>query len=330
MSLSQGERIALLDSPETADMSRAAQSGRSTAYVALATASCLWGTGFFFGKIDLEEMSVGHMLVYRFVFACIGLIPVLLRNREMPRRNDLPLFLLAAALYIPLQFTIEFQGLARTTVSHASLMVGTLPLMLAAGAVVFTHERLDRTGWLTLFVSTVGAILIAFQAHSSGGSTTGPTLFGDLLVLVAMLGGVGWVLVTQRVMHRGRGYPSLVMSIYILLFGTAMLVAWVLATEGLPPVHGISTRAWLALAAQGFLATTLTTLLWNWGLQRVSAARAGVFINLEPVIGTILGVGLLGETLGAGAVVGGLLIVGAAVVFSLHAQDENGTPQVSL
>lgn len=310
-------------------MKRAAQRGRGTAYVALATASCLWGTGFFFGKIDLEEMSVGHMLVYRFVFACIGLVPVLYRSRELPRREDLPLFLVAAALYIPLQFIIEFQGLARTTVSHASLMVGTLPLMLAAGAVAFTHERLDRIGWLTLFVSTVGAILIAFQAHSNG-SGAGPTLFGDMLVLVAMLGGVGWVLITQRVMHRGRGYPSMVMSIYILLFGTAMLVAWVTATEGLPPVHGISTRAWLALAAQGFLATTLTTLLWNWGLQRVSAARAGVFINLEPVIGTILGVGLLGETLGPGAVAGGLLIVGAAVVFSLRAPNETGAAQIML
>ncbi|MEO7041364.1 MAG: EamA family transporter [Gemmatimonadaceae bacterium] len=310
-------------------MSHAAQRGRGTAYVALATASCLWGTGFFFGKIDLEEMSVGHMLVYRFVFACIGLIPVLLRNRQVPRRDDLPLFLIAAALYIPLQFIVEFQGLARTTVSHASLMVGTLPLMLAAGAVVFTHERLDRTGWLALVVSTVGAILIAFQAHSDTGGA-GPTLFGDLLVLVALLGGVGWVLITQRVMHKGRGYPSLVMSIYILLFGSAMLVAWVLATEGLPPVHGISTRAWLALAAQGFLATTLTTLLWNWGLQRVSAARAGVFINLEPVIGTVLGVGLLGETLGPGAIAGGLLIVGAAVIFSLHAPDDKDTAAMSL
>jgi len=314
---------------EAAEMNNAAR-GRGTAFLALATASCLWGTGFFFGKIDLEEMSVGHMLVYRFVFACVGLIPVLFRNREMPRREDVPLFLIAAALYIPLQFIIEFQGLARTTVSHASLMVGTLPLMLAAGAVVFTHERLDRTGWITLLVSTIGAILIAFQAHSSGGSATGPTLIGDLLVLVAMLGGVGWVLISQHVMHRGRGYPSLVVSTYILLSGTAMLVVWVVATEGLPPIYGISMRAWLALAAQGFLATTLTTLLWNWGLQRVSAARAGIFINMEPVIGTILGVGLLGETLGPGAILGGLLIVGAAVVFSLHAPDDNHGVPVSL
>lgn len=303
-------------------MSRTHHPRRAAAYLALTAAGCLWGTGFYFGKIDLEEMSVGHMLLYRFLFACLALVPVLIRVREVPRAKDLPLFLIAAGLYIPLQFIVEFQGLARTTVSHASLMVGTLPLMLAAGAVAFTHEKLDRTGWLALLVSTLGAVLIAFQAHNASGAAGGPTLFGDLLVLVSMLGGVGWVLVTQRVMHRGRGYPSIVMSVYILFFGTAMLAAWVLPTEGLPPVSGISTRAWLALAAQGFLATTASTLLWNWALQRVPAARAGIFINFEPIVGSVLGVALLGESLGPAAVVGGILIIIAAVVFSLHTPSQ--------
>jgi drug/metabolite transporter (DMT)-like permease len=288
------------------------------AYLALAAAGCLWGTGFYFGKIDLAEMSVGHMLLYRFLFACAGLLPLAFKLRVAPRREDMPLFLVAAALYIPLQFIVEFQGLARTTVSHASLMVGTLPLMLALGAVVFTHERLDRVGWSTLIVSTVGAVLIAVQASSSTAQSGGPSLFGDLLVLVSMLGGVGWVLLTQRVMHAGRGYSSSVMSVYVLVLGTIMLAAWVLATEGLPPVAGISTRAWLALAAQGLLATTFSTLLWNWALQHVPAARAGIFINFEPVVGTILGVLLLQESLGPAAVIGGLLIIGAAAVFSLR------------
>ncbi len=261
------------------------------------------------------------MLLYRFVFACVGLLPVVIRNRETPRREDMPLFLIAAALYIPLQFTIQFQGLARTTASHASLMIGTLPLMLAAAAVIFTHERLDRTGWLALLVSTFGAVLIAFQAHNSGGVSGGPSLFGDVLVLISMLGGVSWVLITQRVMHHGRGYSASVMSIYVLIFGTIMLVAQVLATDGLPPITGISIRAWLALAAQGLLATTAATLLWNWALQRVPAARAGIFINFEPVVGTLLGVGLLGESLGPAAIAGGALIVTAALVFSLRTPD---------
>jgi drug/metabolite transporter (DMT)-like permease len=284
-------------------------------YLALAAAGCLWGTGFFFGKIDLAEMGVGHMLLYRFLFACVGLLPIALRQRVVPRRDDIPLFLLAAALYVPIQFLVQFHGLDHTTVSHASLMVGTLPLLLAAGAVVFTHERLDRVGWLLLLVSTVGAALIVMQAHESSGAG-GASLAGDLLVLISMFGGVSWVLITQRVMHSGNGYPAAVMTVYILVIGTVMLVAWVLVTDGLPPVSGISTTGWLALAAQGLLSTTLPTLLWNWALQHVPAARAGIFINFEPVVGTLLGVTLLHDTLGPAAIAGGVLIVTAAVVFT--------------
>lgn len=298
------------DSPQPEGHHRAA-------FVALALAGSLWGTGFLFGKIALEEMGVGHMVLYRFLFACIGLLAVAFRQRlTMPPRSDVLIFLVAAALYVPVQFMVEFEGLARTTVAHASLMVGMLPILLAMGAVLFTHERLDRTGWLTLVASTVGAALIVVHAGSSSTAVAGgPTLLGDLLVLASMLAAVAWVLVTKRLMHHGQRYSPVIASIYVIVPGTVMLAAWVLVVDGPPPTH-ISMRAWSALAEQGLLATAATTLLWNWGLERVPIARAGIFINLEPVVGAILGIVVLHETLGPLALVGGALIVGAAVVFT--------------
>src|SRR5215469_3139318 len=50
-------------------------------YGACALAGCLWGTGFFFGRIAMNEMSVEYMVLYRFFFACLGLLPVAIRNR---------------------------------------------------------------------------------------------------------------------------------------------------------------------------------------------------------------------------------------------------------
>ncbi len=56
------------------------------------------------------------------------------------------------------------------------------------------------------------------------------------------------------------------------------------------------------------------TRFWNVGLKHLGAARAGLFVNLEPLVGALLGVGLLGEHFGAGAVVGGALILAAALL----------------
>src|SRR5436309_1642343 len=181
-------------------------SSRSRAFAALATAGCLWGTGFLFGKWALTELSVGQMVLYRFLFASLGFAPAtwrgLRRAETRIARRDVPLFFSAALLGVPVQFVVQFAGLDRTTVSHASLMVGNLPVLLAAGV----------------------------------------------------------------------------------------------------------------------LATTVTTYLWNWGLARVPASQACVFVNLEPVVGAILGVVLLHDILGPYALIGGLLVVGAAL-FVATARD---------
>jgi drug/metabolite transporter (DMT)-like permease len=78
----------------------------------------------------------------------------------------------------------------------------------------------------------------------------------------------------------------------------------------------VSLTAWIALAISGLLCTATTTLLWNWGIHHVPASRAGVFLNLEPVLGSLLGVKLLGEKLGPYAWVGGGLILAAALALT--------------
>jgi hypothetical protein len=47
---------------------------RPRVMLALATAGCLWGTGYLFGKVALGEMPVPTMVLFRFVFACAGLL----------------------------------------------------------------------------------------------------------------------------------------------------------------------------------------------------------------------------------------------------------------
>jgi drug/metabolite transporter (DMT)-like permease len=78
----------------------------------------------------------------------------------------------------------------------------------------------------------------------------------------------------------------------------------------------ISLKIWLALAGSGLLCTASSTLLWNWGLTQVPASQAGVLLNMEPLLGSLLGVFVLGEHLGPGAWAGGLLILAAAILLT--------------
>ena len=282
-------------------------------YAACAIAGSLWGTGFYFGKLALREMSVAHMVLYRFLFACLGMLPAAFLRRRRWQRSDLRILLLSALLGIPIQFLLQFHGLARTTVSHAALMVGTMPVLLAVAAAIFLGERLDWLGWLALVASTAGVGCIVLGGHPASASGARPTLTGDLLVVLSLVIALGWVLMSKRLMQ---AHSPLAVSAWTILSGTAMLAAWVLPFDGPPPVRHVSLTAWLALAASGLLCTATTTFLWNWGIHHVPASRAGVFLNIEPALGSYLGVQLLGDRLGPLAWLGGALILAAAITLT--------------
>lgn len=297
-------------------------------YGACAIAGCLWGTGFYFGRLALNEMSVEHMVLYRFLFACVGMLPVALLNRVRFTAGEIRILLISAAFGIPIQFLIQFHGLAHTTVSHASLMVGSMPVLLAVAAAIFTTERLDSIGWAALAGSTIGAALIVLGGHHGPAAQGQPSLHGDLLVVFSLCTSLAWILLSKKLM---RTHSPVVVTAYSILTGTAMLAAWILAPLLLnpwrtgkiapPPLAHVSMTAWTALAIGGLACTATTTFLWNWGMHHVPASRAGVFLNIEPALGSYLGVRLLGEHLGPYAWIGGALILAAAIILTTRGHE---------
>jgi drug/metabolite transporter (DMT)-like permease len=160
------------------------------------------------------------------------------------------------------------------------------------------------------------------SGHSNSASGQ-PSSTGDLMVVASLATSIVWTLTSKKLMERHR---SLEVSVYSTLSGFVMLAAWVLLSPlalnpgahlriAAPPVH-FSATAWTALIFSGLLCTATTTLLWNWGIHRVPASRAGVFLNLEPAIGAWLGMQFLGERLGAWAWVGGALILTSALALT--------------
>ena len=292
-------------------------------YGACAAAGCLWGTGFYLGRIALNEMSVEHMVLYRFLFACVALLPVALLNRVRFTSAEIRILLISAAFGVPIQFLIQFHGLAHTTVSHAALMVGSMPVLLAAAAAIFAGERLDAIGWAALVASTIGAALIVLGGHHGPAVQGQPSLYGDLLVVFSLCTALAFILLSKKLMQ---SHSPVVVTAYTIVAGTLMLAVWTLGPlifnpwrqHKIPPlpVSHISLTVWAALAISGLACTATTTFLWNWGIHHVPASRAGVFLNIEPALGSYLGVRLLGEHLGPHAWIGGALILGAAIVLT--------------
>lgn len=286
---------------------------------AIITASVLWGASFFFGKIVLSELAADQVVLWRFILALAVLGPFVgLRTlprarrarrsnlRRRPQRRDWPIFLLNAALMVPIQFMLQFEGLARTTASSAALIVGALAPMLAVAAALFANERIGRLGWGAVACSTIGLAIMV------GAPGEGRTLLGDLMVLASLVAAVFMVLTTQRLVRR---YESLIVTVVSMALGTALLLPLSLYASGWPAID-LSPSVWAALLGLGIGCTGLTFSLWNWGLRIIPASHAGVYINLEPLIGAILGIAFLGDLVTWELLAGGALILVSAVIIS--------------
>ena len=273
---------------------------------ALASAGVLWGVSFLFGKWALEEIGPAHVTLLRFSLASATLLPYALLKGVWPRRRDLPLFLLVGFLTVPATFLVQFWGLSLTGATVAALIVGCSPPMVALFAQLFLGERLGKIGWTAVGASTIGVALAVARPGASN------DWLGDALVLLSLLAVVGWVLLGK---HLSDGYPAVSATAWILTFGTLELVPVALLWEGVPRLD-LTLLGWTSVLVLGLGCSAATYALWNWGVARVPASRAGVFLNLEPLAGALLGVLVLGEAWGPGTVVGGALIIGAAVVVS--------------
>ena len=160
----------------------------------------------------------------------------------------------------------------------------------------------------------------------------GPSLTGDLLVVASLFTALAWILLSKKLMQT---HSPPVVTAYTILAGTVMLAVLILGPWLLspllspvthhrfqpPPFAHVSSTAWAALAISGLLCTATTTLLWNWGIHHVPASRAGVFLNIEPALGSWLGVQLLGEHLGPYAWAGGALILAAAITLTTRGHE---------
>jgi len=70
----------------------------------------------------------------------------------------------------------------------------------------------------------------------------------------------------------------------------------------------------LAVVYIGIFPSGAAFLSWNEGVRRVGPNRAMVFYNMLPVYGSILGMILLGESLGAQHFIGGGLILASSLI----------------
>lgn len=275
---------------------------RRLAFLALTCAGLFWGLGFPLGKLALDEIMPAHMVLLRFVVASVASLPFALRSVEARALFRSPAVLWSGVLY-GVAFLIQFEGLAGVTVTLAALLVGAMPALVAIAARL-TGETVTRTSWIGVVAATIGAALIAGKPGGAGSA------IGIALSLFSLLVFLAWLLVSKRAPTTR---SALAVPAVMLIVATVAVAPLALALHGLPPV-GLSPTAWAGIVGQGLLSTFAATAAWQYGAARVDSASAGIFINIEPLVGALIGITLFHDPVGMPVWIGGLAIVAGSII----------------
>ena len=268
-------------------------SERRKAILYLALAAILWSTSGLFVKIlDWQPISI---LAGRSLFASIVFLIYL---RRIPTRFN-RWQLLAAGMFILTQF-LFVTSTKMTTAANAIFLQYTAPIYVVLLAFWLLREKPARTDWISMLIIFIGLTLFFADKLSTDG------FYGNLL---AILSGVTSAVMMVAFRAQKDGNPA-----------ESNLIAFLItATLGFPFVlkETWTVTNWSILAFLGVVQIGLAFIFFTQGIKHIPALEANLLGTLEPVLNPIWVFLFFGESMGAFALIGGLVVLGGVTLSAI-------------
>jgi O-acetylserine/cysteine efflux transporter len=278
-------------------------SERPRALMALVLAGSTWGLTLPLSAVALRGINPAALVSIR--FGCAAGVLALIARRGSLRAALTWRIAWWGVLGYGAVVLAQCEGLERTSLSHAAVLGGIIPVLVVLIAIARGCGRPSALGTLGLLGAVAGAGLFT----GSGGQAS---ITGDGLVLLA---GVCFsvYIVAQPSLLAGRD----VIAVTAVQMGAAAIVVApvALVSEPAPQLSNSIAFALIGLVVVGSL---LPFALYAWGQARVPHELAGAFLNVEALVGGLIGVLAFHDQLGiqqALAIVliaAGLLLVAAS------------------
>jgi drug/metabolite transporter (DMT)-like permease len=272
------------------------------AWTAFAAVSTLWGMPYLFIKVAVDGGVPPAFLAWvRVVLGAAILLALARRAGTLGSvRGHWRWLAVFAAVEICLPFPLIAAGEQHVASSLAAIIIAAAPLFVALLALRFDpRERATGTRLAGLMVGLAGVVaLVGIDVAGRSDELLG----AGAILLSAFCYAAG-----PMILQRKLGGPDTLATM-----GAALALAALFLTPAAaiaPPDRMPSGSAILALVVLGVFCTAAAFVFYGALVAEVGAGRALVITYVAPVVAVALGVAILGESLGPGAVAGLLLIL---------------------
>ena len=276
----------------------------------------IWGATFVATKIALQEVSPATIVWLRFGMGVVVLgAAVFLRNEfGVPDRSEWLYFAMLGFIGVAFHQWLQANGLVTAQATTTAWIVATIPVFIALLSWPVLKEKL---GWIRIAgitLAAIGVLLIVSNGNPAALFTGREGTLGDLLVLISAPNWAVYTVLSRRELAR---HPSARMMFYVMLLGWLFTNLWIFGFgPGVSEIAHLTLKGWTAILVLGIFGSGLAYIAYYDALQVLPASQVGVFLNIEPLVTTVLAGFLLSEPITLIVMAGGLIIIAGIYLVS--------------
>lgn len=270
----------------------------------------IWGVNFVVAKIALRFFPALLIGPLRACFAALLMLPLYWwHQRHNPRRSEpwtwreLPLIAALGVCGITLNQIFFIVGIARTSVSHAALVIAMTPIAVLLLARLRGQERVTARA--------AGGMLLAFSGVAAlnlgpGKDTHGATVLGDFLVFLAGFTFALFAVFGKEITRRHDAITVTALG-YVSGAIAGLPLLWWLARDF--AFARVPLEGWLWMLYLAALPSVAAYMIFYYAMTHLPASRVAAFSYAQPVIAAVTGLLVLGEPVTGTVAAGGALVL---------------------
>lgn len=267
----------------------------------------IWGTiGLFVRNVNLNSIEIAF---FRALLGSGFLILISLIKREKFNKKILKenlKLLLLSGLGLGINWIMLFQAMKYTTISNATLSYYFAPVFLVIFSSILLKENISMKNIVYLSFAILGLFLIM-----NAGSSDSIHGFNHIKgILYGLAGAVLYAIIVllNKYIKDLSGFQSTLIQLSV---ATLVLMPLVIRIGG-DNIKAMNSMNWTFMIILGVVHTGIAYLLYFPSIKDVASKSIAMLSYLDPIVAILVSFLILGESMGALQLLGGVLILYSA------------------
>jgi drug/metabolite transporter (DMT)-like permease len=262
-----------------------------------------WAGNYIFGSLVVAELTPVGLTFTRWLFASILLLMIAKKVEKPDWKEVLNQWpkILGLSLFGIIGYNLFlYYALYYTSPLNASLVNSFNPGLIAIASAVYLREKISKYHILGIAISFLGVFIVLTKGNLIKAFEINYNI-GDLLILAAVIMWTIYSMIGKKLTT----VPPITSTAVSGMLSAILLLPFAINQN--IDFANISTLSLIGVIYIILFPSLCSFVFWNIGVREIGAAKAGIFMNLNPVFTAAIS-WIMGQQVTMVQLIGGLLV----------------------